>query len=202
MDEITNQQLLLFELEVKEESSKPKVKKGRPKRGKKHRSREVFQELFKKCKTYTDKTKLCANEWIKSVCWEDFRKEVLETKQDCCEICESTKTLHLHHIRYDHVTYETYEKDIMVMCASCHFIFEKHRISLEYPNLRETYGIILIKRFFDYNNVVDSLLEIEYLMYRGRIGFSIEVDIDFDHHITVTNVINNFRSSPFSDGGR
>ena len=197
MNETTNQQLLLFELEVVEASSKPKVKKERPKRGKKHRSREVFQELFKNCKTYSDKMKLCANEWIKSVCWEDFKKEILETKQDCCEICESIKKLHFHHIRYDHVTYETYEKDIMIMCASCHFIFEKHRISLDYPNLRETYGIILIKRFFDYDNVVDSLWEINYLMYRGRIGFSIEVDSEFDRHKTISDVIYDFKTAPY-----
>ena len=90
----------------------------------------------------------------------------------------------------------------MIMCDSHHYIFEKQRTSLSYPKLREQYGIILIKRFFDPNNVTESLREINYLMNRGRIGYQHIVDIDFDHHITLTNVINNFRSSPFSDGGR
>ena len=210
MDEVIYEQLELFQVELIEEDGldfsveikPPKVKKKRKKRGNKHRSREVFQELIKTCTTYVSKINLSLKQSNKSVCWEDFAKETLETKQDSCEICGSKNKLTLHHIRYDNVTYETYEKDIMIMCDSHHYIFEKQRTSLSYPKLREQYGIILIKRFFDPNNVTESLREINYLMNRGRIGYQHIVDIDFDHHITLTNVINNFRSSPFSDGGR
>ena len=141
------EQLELFKIE--EKIKLPKIKKERPKRGKKHRSREVFQELIKSCRTYSTKAKFSLKEWNKSVVWQEFAKETIKTKQNSCEICESKEKLTLHHMRYDNVTYETYEIDIMIMCNSCHFIFEKHRNIFTYPKVREKYGMVLIERFFD-----------------------------------------------------
>ena len=220
MSEIIYEQLELFPIEEtsglekalerqhklcsipKVKSSIPKVRKKRKPRGKKHRSREEFQELVKECKNYIDKIIFCGKEWTKSVHWEVFKKETLKTKQNSCEICELKNKLTLHHIRYDNVAWETYEKDIMVLCDSCHFIFEKHRTSLNYPSLREKYGIILIERFFNADCITESLREVNYLMHRGRIGYSFPQDEEFDHYTTVVDVKRHFRSSPFCDGSR
>ena len=192
-----NEQLELFSLDI---DTIEEIKPPKPKRGKKHRSVETFNGLVIGM-TYDQKAIFCSKEWTKSVAWENFRAEVLKTKQSVCEVCPSgIKKLTLHHMRYDNVTHETYERDIMVMCGGCHYIFERHRKSLDYPRLREEYATTIIIRILDPDDVTASLREINDLMNKGDIGWNMIVDEDFDHHKTIDDVISNFRSAPFSYG--
>ena len=44
----------------------------------------------------------------------------LENFNNQCYKCKSKKNLHLHHLNYDNLYYEEFEKDIILLCKNCH----------------------------------------------------------------------------------
>lgn len=54
--------------------------------------------------------------------WKKRRKQVLSHKGNKCELCGSTKSLHIHHKRYIQGKYawEYKMKDLLVLCECCH----------------------------------------------------------------------------------
>lgn len=59
------------------------------------------------------------NRHIHSSVWKNFRKKILEERDNKCEKCGYTRRLHLHHLNYDNFGHELPE-DVQVLCNTCH----------------------------------------------------------------------------------
>ncbi len=67
--------------------------------------------------------------YLKSNHWLDLR-ERLFTDRGCCEVCESTHNLTLHHLRYTRkgvsILWNEQDGDLLVLCWKCHKAWEAH----------------------------------------------------------------------------
>jgi hypothetical protein len=57
--------------------------------------------------------------YMKSPEWQRKRKEKLKEANYQCEKCGTAKQLHVHHINYDHLGFESMD-EIVVLCEKCH----------------------------------------------------------------------------------
>jgi len=52
--------------------------------------------------------------------WLDKRDSMLQRDSYMCQICEETKSLHVHHIKYTGKPWEAPDKDLITLCKTCH----------------------------------------------------------------------------------
>lgn len=58
-------------------------------------------------------------EYLKSEKWQKLRKTVFSERGKKCELCLSSKNLHIHHLTYERIFNEDL-KDLQVLCRKCH----------------------------------------------------------------------------------
>lgn len=73
--------------------------------------------------------------YYRSSHWASVRAKVFSSRERKCVICGSTKTLQLHHFKYDRLGLENEENDIIILCDKHHKLVHK-----------------VHKKFKDYNN--------------------------------------------------
>lgn len=59
-------------------------------------------------------------EYMKSEVWADKRKAALERAGYRCSQCGATSPLHVHHKNYFRFGGDEFERDLAVLCESCH----------------------------------------------------------------------------------
>jgi hypothetical protein len=83
----------------------------------------------KYCLDHLDFTKYKApkyKEYIKSNRWKKFiAPRAREAAGQKCQLCNQNGKLHVHHRHYDNLGFETYPKDLTVLCGVCHNNFHK-----------------------------------------------------------------------------
>ena len=60
--------------------------------------------------------------WSRYLClahWKLIRAKKLIAVGERCELCGSTKNLHVHHLSYENIFQEELE-DLQVLCCACH----------------------------------------------------------------------------------
>lgn len=70
--------------------------------------------------------------------WQERRQEALTRAGNRCELCESTRRLHVHHLSYRHFRNEP-PKDLQVLCRDCHAKAHGQYVILE-PGKRPRYA--------------------------------------------------------------
>lgn len=71
-------------------------------------------------------TSMPYQDYLRTDHWQSVREVALERAEEKCQLCSSTKRLHVHHRTYDHRGYEAPD-DVTVLCAGCHQSFHDHR---------------------------------------------------------------------------
>lgn len=69
-------------------------------------------------------------------------KEIYENiaeNQKWCQLCGSTSTLHIHHVRYGAVGRKTYEGNLIRLCNKCHNLVHSNKKKYQ-PILLEIIG--------------------------------------------------------------
>lgn len=72
---------------------------------------------------FRDKRQYYRNVYLRSPHWASLKAGMLK-KFTCCQLCESTKTLDVHHRCYKNL-YDVSETDLIVLCRSCHDAIHK-----------------------------------------------------------------------------
>ena len=58
-------------------------------------------------------------EYLKSEKWQKIRKTAFSQRGKKCEVCQSVKSLHIHHLTYDRIFNESLS-DLQILCRKCH----------------------------------------------------------------------------------
>lgn len=59
------------------------------------------------------------DKYLTSDHWQETRKNVLDSADNRCQLCNSNGELHVHHRTYDNLWYENLN-DLIVLCKKCH----------------------------------------------------------------------------------
>lgn len=65
-------------------------------------------------------------EYLQSSEWAEKRALVLKRDHFKCQICNSSKDLHVHHRSYKNLGNERETGDLITLCAECHALFHKN----------------------------------------------------------------------------
>jgi len=65
-------------------------------------------------------------EYLMSEKWNEKRKQALERAQYRCQVCNSSRTLHVHHRTYARIYNEDIE-DLTVLCVECHSSYHERK---------------------------------------------------------------------------
>ncbi|MBK7380736.1 MAG: hypothetical protein IPJ03_17400 [Ignavibacteriales bacterium] len=69
-------------------------------------------------------------EYLESPEWQEKRKVKLKQANNKCQVCNSSKNLHIHHRTYERIFNEKPE-DLTVLCSDCHQLFHQQTWSEE-----------------------------------------------------------------------
>ena len=64
-------------------------------------------------------------EYIKSPAWRKKKSQTYWCLGKVCEMCGSSKKIHVHHNNYEFLGSEKIFRDLVILCASCHKAFHK-----------------------------------------------------------------------------
>lgn len=80
-------------------------------------------------------------EYLNTDHWQNLRRNKFKFGGRKCVICQETKTVDVHHIRYRENLFETEPKDLIVLCRACHRMVHRHGTNtLSKKELLEIYG--------------------------------------------------------------
>ena len=97
-----------------------KLKEATKKKVKKKKSHPIpMPKIFKSYKVY-----------LMSKDWTSLKKRKLNQVGNSCQVCNSSKNLHIHHRTYTRV-YNEFLNDLTVLCCSCHLLFHQQNWSEE-----------------------------------------------------------------------
>lgn len=82
-------------------------------------------------------------EHIESLRWGLFRAMVIEDRK-CCEVCGSTKKLHVHHRHYDNLGEER-DEDVTLLCSNHHM--KLHSIAMSRHMVYDEAYQVMLARF-------------------------------------------------------
>jgi len=83
---------------------------------------EIHKQDTEKEKRIDYPTYLCTDHW------QFLRRFVLKRDGYKCKICNSSKSLNIHHRSYEHLWNEQkYPEDLIALCQTCHELFHRHR---------------------------------------------------------------------------
>lgn len=74
----------------------------------------------------TDYTKMPYREYLYTKHWKVTREAKLHAVSHRCQVCNSPKSLNVHHRTYERLGREKLE-DLTVLCKECHELFHEHR---------------------------------------------------------------------------
>ena len=60
--------------------------------------------------------------YLQTIHWRTVRKYALENARFCCQLCNSTERLEVHHKTYERIGNEDLS-DVIVLCRACHAKF-------------------------------------------------------------------------------
>lgn len=66
-------------------------------------------------------------ERIHSPSWFALKNAVLRAQGGRCYDCGTAALLELHHLRYDHLWHERFERDVIALCKPCHRAADRQR---------------------------------------------------------------------------
>lgn len=79
------------------------------------------------------------DEYLNSPKWSKIKKDMLELHDNKCEICKSSKDLHVHHLTRKHL-YQEKLFELMLLCKRCHDtehrLLKKKPLSKKYSSKR------------------------------------------------------------------
>ena len=81
------------------------------------KKKPIKKKVSKKPKISTHKRKYL--KYLDSVEWANIKIDFKQYKGNKCELCNSTKKLHIHHKTYKRLFKEEYS-DLMLVCEVCH----------------------------------------------------------------------------------
>ena len=87
------------------------IKSKSKKQTKKRKSKNPVKKVSRFKKKYIS--------YLDSKEWADIKLDIRQNKGNRCEICNSTKKLHVHHKTYKRLFKEEYS-DLMLVCEVCH----------------------------------------------------------------------------------
>ena len=65
------------------------------------------------------------NEYLSSEAWKELRKKKINQAGRSCEICSSSKKIHVHHLFYKKDKENTELDELRVLCERCHVLIHK-----------------------------------------------------------------------------
>lgn len=74
--------------------------------------------------------------------WKEIREKVLKRAKYHCQICNTKKSLQIHHRTYDNRGNEDLS-DLIAMCKNCHHIFHSRNTDWEQQSLDEKLAELL-----------------------------------------------------------
>jgi len=66
------------------------------------------------------------HEYIQTAEWRQKAELKKKSVNHCCQVCNSSDNLHVHHRTYENMGNER-DNDLTVLCKDCHQLFHKHR---------------------------------------------------------------------------
>lgn len=82
-------------------------------------SHQTEREQWEAIKKDTKSSKKAHKFYLKTKHWRARRLEILERDNHQCQACGDTKSLHVHHKRYNHLWAER-DDDLITLCEECH----------------------------------------------------------------------------------
>ena len=64
-------------------------------------------------------------DYLKTPHWSWLRREALDKANYRCQICNSKKSLEVHHRTYEHIPNEDDHNDLVALCNACHAHFHE-----------------------------------------------------------------------------
>jgi hypothetical protein len=74
------------------------------------------------CRRAGARTTLPYNEYLKTDWWLHRRERALKLAEHCCQVCNASGRLEVHHRTYERLGHER-DADLIVLCADCHRLF-------------------------------------------------------------------------------
>lgn len=107
-------------------------------------------------------------EYIQTSEWQAQRKQALDNAQECCQICNATESLDVHH-RTDERRGNEMLANLTVLCRTCHGLFHSHMALERSPEMKIA---LLADYLYEHG---EHILHHPYVIHGVSLGFH---DID------------------------
>lgn len=95
------------------------------------------------------------DEYLESDHWQHVRQGALARALHRCVVCNSDKSLHVHHRNYARLGNERLD-DLTVLCAECHGLFHKHGKIQTTGKVAQAYTGVIVNWSIVYGGIADA----------------------------------------------